>query len=245
MKSRFHWWLLLTLAVVLAVPSNGLGLEKSAAVARNVDPSGGWRAATSCSLAYYNICTGWIWNWSGWSPNDRFGVVFDHCCGSDQATLTSVSVYVYTGAPGGYGLTGALEVYDVDANSCPTGSPLYTQSWLPPTAYQEVVLGSGVPITGTSVAVAFTNSSVGGTPAAFTTDHPATGPSGPQACGYCYPSTRVNHSFYWGTSTTAVCPGSAFFDGVCNAELWWDAKFTCTPTAVESTTWGSLKALYR
>jgi len=246
MRSRVHWWLLVAMAVVLTVPANGLALEKTAAVARGVDPGTGWRAATSCSLSYYNICTGWVWNWSGWSPNDRLGVVFDNCCGADSTTLNSVAIYVWTGSPPGYGFTGTLEVYNVDNDNCPTGAALYQQAWLAPTGYPEITLGSGVYVPGAAVAVAYTNANVGGNPVVFTTDHPAAGPTGPQACGSCYPSTRVNHTFYWGTSTTAVCPGSSFFDGICDSELWWNAKFTCTSTtAVDASSWGSLKALYR
>jgi hypothetical protein len=247
MSSRVHGLFSLALAALLAAPSSGLALEKTAARVRGGDVDGGWRAATSCSVAYYNICTGWVWVWNGWSPGDRFGVTFDTCCGVNASTkVTSLGIYVWTGAPPGYSLTGTLAIYDVDTDRCPTGAPLYSQPWLPPTGYPTIALpGGGVDIPGTSFAVVFTNSMAPATPLAMTTDHPAVGMTGPQACGTCYPTTRVNHSFYWGTASTAVCPGSPFDDGVCNAELWFDAQMNCTTTAVEPTSWGALKALYR
>ncbi|MBZ0267963.1 hypothetical protein K8I85_07395, partial [bacterium] len=82
-------------------------------------------------------------------------------------------------------------------------------------------------------------------PAAFPTDHPAAGPTGPQACDLCYPSTRTIHTFRFGNADSPLCPGSPLNDGVCDAEaLYWSAQFSCA-ISVEPTSWGSLKNLYR
>jgi hypothetical protein len=93
-------------------------------------------------------------------------------------------------------------------------------------------------------AVAFTFGAGVQTPLALTADHPAAGPTGPPACGSCFPTTRENHSFYWGTAATSICPGSAFNDGVCDSQFLWDASMHCV-TSVESSSWGAIKGLYR
>jgi hypothetical protein len=54
----------------------------------------------------------------------------------------------------------------------------------------------------------------------------------------------VNHSFAYGTAASPVCPGSTFFDGVCDAQLIWRADTACID-AVEPSTWGQIKGLYR
>jgi hypothetical protein len=76
-------------------------------------------------------------------------------------------------------------------------------------------------------------------------DHPAAGPTGPQACGACYPTTRVNHSYYYGTASSPLCPGSVFFnDGVCDSQLLMDAS-QIRFLSVEDRSWGTIKHLYR
>ena len=68
---------------------------------------------------------------------------------------------------------------------------------------------------------------------------------GAASCGRSSPpSTRTIHSFYYGVPTSILCPGSTLNDGVCDSEFLWDATF-CATTAVQPTSWGSVKALYR
>jgi len=82
-------------------------------------------------------------------------------------------------------------------------------------------------------------------PAAFGTDRPAAGPSGPQACGTCYPVNRTIRSFMYGPSLSPICPGSTFNDGVCDANLFWDIDLLEGGFAVEESSWGKIKTLYR
>ena len=81
------------------------------------------------------------------------------------------------------------------------------------------------------------------------TDHPAAGPTGPQACGLCFPSTRSTHTFLYGTPASPLCPGEPLNDGVCDAELLgWSVTYACVhdgPDAVEQASWGAIKNLYR
>jgi len=83
-----------------------------------------------------------------------------------------------------------------------------------------------------------------GNPASIATDHPAAGPTGPAACGACYPTTRVSHSFYWGNAASPLCPGSALNDGVCDAEFLIEIVATCTDYILPES-WAAVKQLYR
>jgi hypothetical protein len=103
-----------------------------------------------------------------------------------------------------------------------------------------------LPVTG-NVVVTVENASEYGlpNPTAWASDHPAAGPTGPAACGFCFPTSRPIHSYYYGKANTALCPGSPLDDGVCNAEwLLWAASFRCT-VSVEPQTWAGVKNLYR
>ena len=90
-------------ATLLSAPA--MALEKTAA------PFDGdrdaWQRGTDCTITYYNICTGWIWIWSGWSPGDQFGVSFTSCCaGGNESSVVGSWIYFGTGSPAGYGFTG-------------------------------------------------------------------------------------------------------------------------------------------
>jgi hypothetical protein len=228
------------LAATLVFATSGLALEK---VAARVDDSrlDDWNAGTSCSIAYYNYCTGWVWIWSGWSSGDKVGVGFDSCCPGD-ATLNLHYMYVWTASPPGYGFTGTIEVTDTDDLFC-KGVPLMQQTFLPVSGWNTYLWG--VQVTDKFLVQFTTGISAFPNPLAVSTDHPAAGPTGPQACGFCYPTTRPNRSFYLGTATSPLCPGSPLNDGVCDAQLLWGAALTCKPISVEEESWGKIKSLYR
>ena len=231
------------LAASLVVASTGLALEKTAMRVTDDGRGDGWAAGTqTCTVQYYNICTGWVWIWSGWSPGDRIGTAFTDC-GGDCSLDTSFMFFV-SEAPAGYGFTGTAAVYASDANECPTGAPLASQALLP-VSFWNLVNWGGVAVPNNFV-VAYDFASDQGlpNPLAHGTDHPAVGPTGPQACGACYPTTRTNHSFYYGTAASPLCPGSILNDGVCDAQWLMDAAMSCT-VSVEDQSWGAVKNLYR
>lgn len=252
MRKFFLACLVLTAALALAAP--GFALEKTSV--RDDVQSEGWNAGSTCSIIYYNRCTLWSWVWSGWGPNDRVGVAADACCNPGQ--LAQTALRVYGSAPAlGYGFTGTVTIYPSDANNCPVfGSPLATQPWFPGTTVVCYPSGGPFDVHNWSVAVPakfaivyeFGIAGGGGSATAcganFATDHPAAGPTGPAACGFCYPTTRVNHTFYWGNPTSVLCPGSTLFDGVCDAQMRLDIFMNCG-VGVEPQSWGSVKNLYR
>jgi hypothetical protein len=234
-------------AVVLSTLSfatESTALEKRSAPA--TDRVSEWNAGSDCLLRYYNICTGWIWVWSGWPDDSRLGVVFDGGSCADDTALLSSTVFVATGVPPGYGFTGTIDVHAIDANLCPTGAPIASQPFVPSSGFQLVVWpGVPVPDDFAIVVTVQTPEQSGVFPGSFGTDHPAAGPTGPQACGVCYPANRPNRSFAYGSASSPICPGSVFNDGLCDAQLVWDATVIPSGIAVQSSSWGSIKSLYR
>jgi hypothetical protein len=235
---RKYFMTAFVLAAMLVFATSGLALEKTS-VRANPGDVAGWDAAASCSVFYANTCTGWLWVWSGWSPTDEIGVILDPCC--PNGSLIATQTRFWTGSPTGYGFTGTLAIKSVVAN-CP-GATINSFAYLPvggANAVQNWTAPAG------SVALTYTLGTGAGDPLTIPSDHPAVGPTGPQACGFCYPSTRTIHSFYFGNATTSLCPGSTLNDGVCDAELLnWGGLFTGCPVSVEETSWGAVKNLYR
>jgi hypothetical protein len=205
----------------------------------------GWDTGATCSVSYANTCTGWRYVWGGWEEGERVGVVFEPCCGN--GLLVGTQVFFTDGAPSGYGYTGTLAISEAISGDCP-GAPYqslpFVPSGVPYGGRAFVHSWSGIPPGPVVLTYTFTDDWRGYNPT-VPTDAPAGGPTGPQSCGLCYPSSRPTHTFYFGTAVSPLCPGWPFNDGVCDAELLhWNAQFSCT-VAVERATWGSLKNLYR
>jgi hypothetical protein len=237
---------LLALQLALHASAPGAGaLEKATSRLPNAGRDEGWRAATTCSISYYNVCTGWVWTWSGWSPGDRVGVVFDTCCPGGRF-LQSTGLYASVGAPSGYGFTGTIAVHDADAAGCPGGALSASQPFLPAAGWNAFGWNVTVP---SRFAVVATHGPGAQNPAAYPSDHPEAGPTGPAACGTCYPTGRAAHSFYYGTIASPLCPGVAVEDGLCAAELLADAITSCSVTSaggsLSADSWARVKSLYR
>lgn len=229
------------LSAMLVLASSSFALEKTSARLADESRADAWNAGTTCTITYYNICTGWIWILSGFAASDQFGVCFQSCCTpGEQTGLVASWHYVYSGTPSGYGFTGTMAVSAADANCCPSGAPIESQVFLPVTGWNVYGWTAAVP---SNFVVHATLGAGGGSPLALATDHPGAVAGGPPACGTCYPTSRVNHSYYYGPG--GACPGSVFFnDGVCDAQLLWDVDLACE-VSVEPQTWGNIKNLYR
>ncbi len=206
------------------------------------DAHDGWSRGSTCTVAYYNFCTGWIWTWTNWAPGDRVGTWFPSHCAGVGGTIASSWLYVPQAAPPGYGFTGTFGVHSTDALGCPIGTPLATQTFLPVSGWN---LFEWYVLTWNRFALVVEFGAAPGSPIGLASDHPAVSPVGGAACGTCYPLSRVTHSYHWGTETAPLCPGVPIFDGFCNAELLLDVEVLPPPYAVEPATWGRLKSLYR
>jgi hypothetical protein len=237
------------LAAMICLATSAMALEKKA-VSFDDNRSDDWNAGATCRVNYYNTCTGWVWCWSGFVHNAQIGLCLDCCCApGEQAALLQSTHFLCTSAPSSYGYTGTIAVRNVDAQCCPVGAPIASQPYLPDYVtfpFQTVAWGGvNVPCRFALVVTVADNLGIGN-PAAFGTDHPAAGPTGPPACGSCYPLNRVNHTFYWSNGSTTLCPGSPLNDGLCDAQLFWDIDFACGgPISVEESSWGSIKGLYK
>jgi hypothetical protein len=232
-------------SAIALLASPALGLEKAARAFADDEPPEWRAAATTCSLVYYNLCFGWVWTWSGWTPNERYGVSFDTCC-PGGTNLVQAFLYYWSPAPSGYGFTGSVDVWAADANECPTGPALHSQPHLPAQGWNSISFGpSGAAVPDGFVLTYTVGDAPWTDPHALATDFPASGAAGePAACGTCYPTTRSVRSFYYGTSTSPLCPGIPFFDGTCDVEFLWDARVACA-ISVEADSWGKIKAVYR
>jgi len=233
--------ILLVITASLASTTSVSALEKTAARMVGEDRPRDWSAGSTCSVRYWNTCTGWVWVWSGWNPNEMFGVVHESCC-PDGGVLLQTNLFVWTAAGQvGWGFTGVLSVSNADEDGCPSGPPLASQTFFPDTGWNQYEWGTSV---GPRFVVHATLGPAWLNALSIPSDHPAAGSTGPIACGLCFSSDRPAHSFRYGTSDSPLCPGSSLDDGTCSAEFLADAVLSCA-TPVEPTSWGSLKNLYR
>jgi hypothetical protein len=245
MNSRLRFLAVAAWALSLGIPATSNALQKKSV--RLPDDSNEWRGgSTACSIRYYNTCTGWVWVWSGFAPEDRVGVNVQTCCPPGTATgVVSAEIFVATSAPSGYGFTGTIDLWAADENGCPTGPSLASQPMLPTELWSVPDFSSSpVPVPDNFVITYTFGPGPLADPTGLGTDHPAAGPTGPAACGTCFPNSRTIHSFSYGNASTPACPGSVFNDGICDAELMWEINLVCT-TSVEQNSWGQIKGLYR
>lgn len=228
----------------LVAASTSRALEKTTVQFPDPEPWAG--SGATCTLAWYNVCTDYLWNWSDWGPTDRLGAVFEDSS-SMTNTVQETRIFIWHAAAGpGWGYTGMLEIYEADENGCPTGLPVQSQFWHPISGWNTHDWSATV---GPRWVVAMTFDTYQGMiPPHVATDHPAAGPTGPQPCGTCYPEDRPVHSFFYGTPESPLCPGSTFYDGVCNAELIWACRYVgagCKPVSTTEQSWAKIKALFR
>lgn len=227
------------MSLVLAAPAPAL--ERTEAPAPAPDAQDWDRAAGT--IAYYNTCNDLTWRWSLGSKS-RVGVIFE----ADSASYSSLLSTRLTMAGityAGWGYTGTIAVHALDSLDCPVEPPIASQAFYPQNGSSSYVWNV---VTPPRFLVQATVGPYGfGNPLSdFVTDHPGLGVATPPACGWCYPTSRVTHSRYFGTTDSPIPCGIPFFDGRCDAELVWEAHVDGVATsATESSTWGLIKALYR
>jgi len=229
----------LLLGLLISAPASAL--EKTSARIAGLERPDSWNAGGSTTIRYYNNCTGWVWLWSSWSPNERMGVCFDPP-GSDWFVNTTW-ILTYSGDPAGYGFTGTISL--LDGCDC-SALPLATQPYRPPatSGWNATVWGGVIAPSPFMVSISWGAPTGFTNPTAIASDHPFAGPTGPTSCGTCFPSNRTVHSRYFGTGG-AYCPsGTTLFDGLCDIEFMLDVSLNFVDP-VEDKSWGGVKGLYR
>ncbi|NNE44202.1 MAG: hypothetical protein HKN12_08325 [Gemmatimonadetes bacterium] len=202
------------------------------------DRSDEWGVTNTVTIAYYNNCTGWVWVWSGWSPGEKVGVCYN--AGSAGCSLNTTWALTFSPAPSGYGFTGTIQL---ETECDCTGNVLAAQPYLGgPSGWNATAWGVAVPST-FLVAIRFAAPTGLTNPDALASDHPFAGPTGPTACGTCFPTTRSVKTLYYGING-ASCPGVTLSDGLCDIEMMWEVAIKCA-VPVEQRSWGTIKGLFR
>ncbi len=236
----------LTGSLILLAATSASALEKTAVPLSDRSPSD-WSAGFTCTMSFYNTCTGWLWTWSGWAATETIGMTLTDGCYSgpwQPETLIATRLYAWSGAPSGYGFTGTVRLHRRDANDC-AGVVIAQQPLLPADGPNDVYWGVPDDVNGMVVTYEHADA-LNPDPIVWPTDHPAAGPTGPTACGTCYPTTRATHAYNYGLAASPLCPGEPVNDGVCNAEwLFWAAQFRWAGDYVEASSWAKVKELYR
>jgi hypothetical protein len=243
----------LAFVAVLLLSHPGSGLERYSA--RHSDPLPGteW-APSSCSssVSYFNVCSGWVWVWSGFEPGERIGTIFEvdaEGCELGPHLYTS-NTYVMIPIPSGYGYTGSQSIYAVDANGCLEEPPLQSQPFAPvDTGWQIYVWGTTLPESPNRFALVIETGPTPDSPLGLVSDRPSGPPGGQPDCGMCYPETRYAYSRQYGTQGAPLCPPTPIVDGVCSAE--WLVVLAGyfnpveEPVSLSQKSWSQIKALYR
>jgi hypothetical protein len=233
---------LLTAAIVL--PTVAVRALERATV--RLEDTDSWSRSGRCEVQYYNTCTGWVyWHLEGLGAH--VGVLVDRCDGYSLLEQTTL----YTASTGYTQENSLVSIHEVDADGvpifpalavravpylCSAGSGYPCEEWR--------TLTWDVEVPSTFMFLYTQASSWTGSRIYF--DHPAAGPTGPQACGYCYPTTRVGRTYYWPGAITG--PGEVVNDGTCDSELLLHCTLAPGATSVDpgnSRSWGAVKALYR
>jgi hypothetical protein len=220
----------------------------SVPVKEAVSPHDRGAASGTCSIVYYNLCSGWLWVWSGWEPGDEVGVVFDlpADCGAlpnEVCTNTEFWWYWRYTSPG-WGYTITFNLYRVDEDGCKVGASLATIAGYDPSGAHypgPLVFPEVVDLTG-RVAIAATWDK--GTLPHLATDNNAKNLAAPVLCpGY---SPSPVHSFFYGGPSAPYCPPLDFQDSHGPVQILMDASFECHPgTGTAESSWSAVKTLFR
>ena len=204
-----------------------------------------WRSSSSeVTVSYYNLCNGWVWTWPGDYHRRGFGVTFAK---PEETNIIEGLWTFHVDAAPGWGFEGTLYLLELDSAGTPDPTPITWIPYYPVTGWSYLALDA--PVTGDVFAYAYVRRNRPDLFTGLTTDHPAAGPTGSAGCGVCYPPDRESRSRLLDPPVSGNWPGSPLNDGVCDAELVWEAVFGVGPTSatqgIETRTWGRLKALYR
>ncbi|RPJ43891.1 MAG: hypothetical protein EHM19_07805 [Candidatus Latescibacterota bacterium] len=233
--------LLLAAAAFADVPN-----RPRAALNEAIAPHATGGSRNYCSIIYYNLCSGWLWTYSGFAAGDEVGVSFDmpaDCGMYPGEIVTNYSFWWYWRytAPG-WGYTITYRMYDLDAQLCKVGSPIYVIAGQDPTERWNYYPGFGM-CWEPQVAITATYDK-GGLPR-FATDNNDASYSAPNGC----PGFVIGpiHSHYWGGLATQYCPPQYFADNYGAVDCLMDALFDTYlwDSTKQPSSWTAVKSLFR
>ncbi|MEZ5066000.1 MAG: hypothetical protein R3B81_14800 [bacterium] len=240
----FRWTCSAIAVACLVFSVSGLpafGLERTRELALDSPSESPWTEAVTCALQYYNYCTGWSWFWAA-EDGDRTGTVFE-ACHSDCEVLSASALFVNS-SQYGRGFMSLLGLYAVDENDCPQEPPLASMYYVQSGGWHTFDFGGVAVPPRFAIMTTHTNYHYPGIDVGFVSDHPAAGPTGPPACGTCFPSDRVGHSYFWGNVDSPGCPGTLIEDTACPAEFLVNVQLSCA-SAVPQSSWSRLRSMFR
>jgi hypothetical protein len=229
-------------ALLAVIAGPAASLEKMPARAPDIAD---FRAGSTIEVSYFNLCTGWVWNWIGPPPLASYGVFYRDLT-SETERLLRTHIYYAQGAPAGYGYTSTARVLRPFTPRCPEIQPLAFDFFLPRTGWNTIEWNGAEGVAVESFFILVTHSDVPGNPTVIVTEKGEPGEN-PGGCGVCYPPSRPPFSFQFGQEATIICPGLPWSDeAACSLELLWRTEIRLgLPTSVESASWGKVKSLYR
>jgi hypothetical protein len=237
------------LIVAFAIPASADIVRDREAIQETLEPAHGAGGATgACSIVYYNLCSRWLWIWSGWAQYDIAGVCFDLPADCDKlpgetCVFTHMWWYWRYTAPT-YGFLVNHKVWEADSDCCKIDPPVWVLAGADPVEGWNFFEPTGDVCITTDYAV-ITGDWVLGTLPYYCTTNNNKNYQAPGPCpGY---TVAPQHSWYYGTVTTQYCPPYDIFnDGWGPSNTLMDAGFICeVGIGSEEASWGEIKGLFR
>ncbi len=200
--------------------------------------------AGTCSIIYYNLCSGWIWIYSGFAAGDEVGVIFDLVadCGKlpgETCCMTHGFWYWRFTSPT-YGFTVSYGLFEVDANGCKTAQT-GGLAFSDPAERWNLLPGLGC-VTGDQAVICATFDA-GTLPYMGTDNNQSNAAGGPNCLGIG--AGTGNSVFYGNPGATQYCPPQYFGDAIGPVDIMMDAGWICGTNATEDASWGDVKSLFR
>ncbi len=199
--------------------------------------------AGNCTIIQYDICSGFVWTWSGLQPGDEIGVTFDLpalCSKSAGGSCTNNDVWWYwRNAVPGRGFTLTYEMYAADSAGCKTGALLGSVGQDPVEGWNHAAtLGT------TTADMVVILARFNGTFPYAISDNNVRNANGGAGCSGAGPGAGT--SYRYKKQSTPYCPPIRFSDDLGYVDLLVKAAFTCEgPADNEEASWGGIKALFR
>lgn len=249
-------YLLPALLLILCIPmSSAADLPHESAVPERIfdetlQPQGG--ASGTCTIVYYNFCSGWVWLYDQFEETDRFGIVFDiaaSCSENVGECCMTGGFWYWRNTFGGYGSFVQYSLYDVDPSTgCPVGQPLgtvlssnLTERWnfvpnLGCTQSDSVMLVAELVLGGYRTHLPWPG-----------TDNEFQNAQGGPNCSGVQTGVPAA-SFYLGNDQTQFCPPLPLLDPVSGnpVNLIAQISFSCFQTThTKHSSWSDLKVLFQ